>query len=149
MDDKTFAHYVTKATGLVASTTTEALRRVEKTLRGLAESADEIHRGWPLRLLKEARWRLAVRHAEATSFRKHLAYQEVRLDEGDFTPFCGTHRVRRAKYKRRHPPERADMTQDPLEVTCVKCWRRLLAEAQDRLASFEEAKVQVMREEVA
>ena len=147
MNDRSFAHYVEKATGLPVSTTTQALRRAEKVLAKLVDGADDRHRHWPLRLLKETRWRLAIRHAEATNYRKHLAHQETWREKGDFSPFCGTATIRKPKSRRR-PHERADMTPDPLEVTCVKCWKRLLLEAEERLASFGAAKLRVEAEDV-
>lgn len=139
MDDKHFAHYVEKATGIKVSSTTESLRRVESELESLIEGAREDRRSWPLRLLKEARWRLALRHAEATSYRVHLAHQELWRDEGKMSPFCGTSPTRKSK-SRKKPAEPASLTRDPLEVTCVKCWRRLMQEARERLASFEVAR---------
>jgi len=139
MNDKSFAHYVEKATGIAVSTTTAALRKVEAVLEGLVDGADERHRSWPFRLLREARWRLAVRHAEATDYRTHLAHQETWREEGRMSPFCGTAPMRKQKSRKR-PAEPASLTRDPLEVTCVKCWKRLKTEAEERLATFEAAK---------
>ncbi len=139
MNDKSFAYHVEKATGLMASTTTGALRKVEAVLEQLVDGADAIHRSWPFRLLRETRWRLAVRHAEATDYRTHLAHQETWRDEGKMSPFCGTAPMRKPK-SRKKPAEPASLTRDPLEVTCVKCWKRLKDEAEDRLASFEAAR---------
>lgn len=139
MNDKSFAHYVEKATGIAATTTTAALREVEAVLEQIVDAADSINRVWPFRLLRETRWRLAVRHAEATDYRTHFAHQETWREEGQMSPFCGTARTRKPKSRKR-PAEPASLTRDPLEVTCVKCWKRLKDEAEDRLASFEAAR---------
>ena len=129
MNDEAFAKHLLKATGLAASSTTEALRAAEKALSEIGGPRV----AWATTMLHETRWRLAVRHAEVTKKRTHYGFQATWRDKGDLAPFCGTARFSRGKVEHQ-------LAGDPLEVTCVKCWRRLKTEAEERLASFEVAR---------
>ncbi len=135
MNDRDFAKSLARATGQRSSLTVIDLRAAETELEKIATSKAS-NRVWAAKLLKEARWRLAVRHAEATDKRTHFGWQEVWRDDGDLSPFCGVTRAGRRDGQR----VKHRLTLDPLEVTCVKCWRRLAAEAQERIAGFEVAR---------
>lgn len=135
MNDRDFAKSLLKATGLRSSLSVTDLRAAETALEKIASSKAH-NRTWAAKLLKEARWRLAVRHAEATDKRTHFGWQETWRDDGDLGPFCGV-----TRYMHRRSEKAAHrLTLDPLEVTCAKCWRRLAAEAQERLAGLEVAR---------
>jgi len=106
-----------------------SLRAARKALISLSEP-DPDHSGWSWcrLLLGEVEWRLAIRTTETTKRRKHFAPQED-LDKEFDKPYCG-HWMKRENRKDSH-------THDLLSVTCLACWKRLAAEAAERVAIYE------------
>lgn len=133
MNDKHLSFYLEKR-GLSGTLDQKGLRAARKKLAVSVADAKDPWRGWAMRLLCEVEWRLALRTAESTKRRMHFAPQED-LDRELEKPYCGKW-MKRENRKGSH-------THDFLSVTCLACWKRIAAEAAERIASYEEIRGEV------
>jgi len=137
--DRHLSTYLEKR-GLSGSLDLRSLRAARKNLAASVADLGDAWKGWSLKLLGEVEWRLALRTAEVTKKRKHFAPQED-IDKEMDRPYCG-HWMKRENRKGSH-------THDLLSVTCLACWKKLAAEAAERIESYEEIRGEVEEEPVA